>query len=67
MPATKYGKYFKTYKAKPEEIERGRTGVARVDRDTFKGCNFYWVHWNLPKPVKKSADLSGVGHPPHTH
>ena len=67
MTKTKYGQYFKTYKAKPEEVALGRTGIARVDRDTFKGCNFYWIHWNLPMPAKPSAGTHGVGHPPHTH
>jgi hypothetical protein len=66
MAETKYGKYFQTYEAKPEEIERGRTGIARVDRDTFDGCNFYWVHWNLPRAYR-SPDLVAVGHPPHIH
>ncbi len=67
MTETKYGKYFKTYKAKPEDVALGRTGIARVDRDAFQGCNFYWVHWNLPRPAKPSADTHGVGHPPHIH
>jgi hypothetical protein len=67
MADTKYGEYFKTYEAKPEDIERGRTGIARVDRDSFEGCNFYWVHWNLPRPGGKSPDMAIVGHPPHIH
>ena len=67
MPASKYGQYFKKYHAKKEEIELGRTGIARVDRDTFQGCNFYWVHWNLPNPPKRHEGMHGVGHPPHTH
>jgi len=65
--ADKYGRFFTGYQAKPEEIERGRTGIARVDQNTFKGCNFYWVHWNLPKAAAHSADMISVGHPPHTH
>ena len=65
--ADKYGRFFTGYQAKPEDIERGRTGIARVDQNTFKGCNFYWVHWNLPKATARSADMIGVGHPPHTH
>jgi hypothetical protein len=67
MVNTKYGKYFQTYEAKSEDIERGRTGIARVDHNAFEGCNFYWVHWNLPRAASRSADTSGVGHPPHTH
>ena len=47
MTSTKYGKYFKTYEAKPVEIELGRTGIARVDHNAFEGCNFYWIYWNL--------------------
>ena len=66
--ADKYGRFFKGYQAKPEEIERGRTGIARVDYNTFKGCNFYWVHWNLPNASGHSSpDMISVGHPPHTH
>jgi hypothetical protein len=67
MAETKYGKYFKTYTAKPEEVERGRTGIARVDSNDFEGCNFYWVHWNFPRAVHSSADMAKVGHPPHIH
>jgi hypothetical protein len=67
MAETKYGQYFQTYIAKPEEVAMGRTGVARVDFNTFKGCNFYWVHWNLPNPPKGHAGTHGVGHPPHIH
>ncbi len=65
--ASKYGQFFKGYQAQPDEIARGRTGIARVDYNTFKGCNFYWVHWNLPQAAARSADMIGVGHPPHTH
>src|SRR5512143_1512664 len=64
--ASKYGQFFKGYQAQPEEIARGRTGIARVDYNTFKGCNFYWVHWNLPHAAARSTDMIGVGHPPHT-
>ncbi|HTY81673.1 MAG TPA: hypothetical protein VMB24_02730 [Dehalococcoidales bacterium] len=67
MDGTKYGKYFKTYTAKPEDIEKGRTGIARVDHNAFEGSHFYWVHWNLPRPAKSSGDKVGVGHPPHIH
>ncbi len=67
MSETKYGKYFKTYQAKPEEVERGRTGIARIDRAAFEGSNFYWVHWNIPNPTAKSTDMLAVGHPPHIH
>ena len=67
MTDSKYGKYFKTYKAKPEDIEQGRTGIARVDHNAFEGCNFYWIHWNLPRAAGRSADTSGIGHPPHIH
>jgi hypothetical protein len=67
MTESKYEKYFKTYIAKPEDIERGRTGIARVDRDAFEGCNFYWVHWNLPRAAGHSGDTIGIGHPPHIH
>ena len=67
MANTKYGRYFKTYQAKPKEIESGRTGIARADHNVFEGCNFYWVHWNLPQNGGNSAYTSGVGHPPHIH
>lgn len=67
MSETKYGKYFKTYQAKPEDIAHGRTGIARVDYDTFEGCNFYYVHWNIPLPKTPSTDMMKVGHPPHIH
>jgi hypothetical protein len=67
MAENKYDLYFKTYHAKAEDIERGRTGIARVDHSTFEGCNFYWVHWNLPQTAGRSADTIGVGHPPHIH
>jgi hypothetical protein len=67
MAENKYEQYFKTYHAKPEDIERGRTGIARVDQSTFEGCNFYWVHWNLPRTAGRAADMVGVGHPPHIH
>lgn len=67
MAENKYDRYFKTYQAKPEDVENGRTGIARVDQSTFEGCNFYWVHWNLPKTTERSADIAAVGHPPHIH
>jgi hypothetical protein len=66
MAESKYGKYFTTYTATPKEIEMGRTGIARVDKNTFEGCNFYFVHWNLPKKPGQPS-ISGVGHPPHIH
>jgi len=67
MTETKYGKYFKTYRATPEEIERGRADVARIDHGAFEGSNFYWVHWNLPQAVSPSSGKVRVGHPPHIH
>jgi hypothetical protein len=67
MDDTKYGKFFKTYTASPEEVAAGRTGIARIDRNVFEGCNFYWVHWNLPRPDGQPSGAFGVGHPPHIH
>lgn len=67
MTEKKYGKYFTTYEATPKEIEMGRTGIARVDNTMIEGCNFYWVHWNLPKTGGLPADMRKVGHPPHIH
>ena len=67
MAETKYGKYFSTYESTPEEIEMGRTGIARVDNNMIKGCNFYWVHWNLPRSGDVPPDIAKVGHPPHIH
>jgi hypothetical protein len=67
MDDTKYGKFFKTYTASPEEIAARRTGIARIDRNVFEGCNFYWVHWNLPRPDGQPSGAFGVGHPPHIH
>ena len=66
MTESKYGKYFSTYEAKPEEIERGRTGIVRIDRGSYEGSNFYWVHWNIPGKAR-APDLVAVGHPPHIH
>ena len=67
MTETKYGKYFTTYEAKPEEIEHGRTGIARLTPETFKESAWYWVHWNLPRPAGAPVFNPGVGHPPHMH
>ena len=67
MTDTKYGKYFTTYEAKPEEIEAGRTGIGRLDSNTMEGSYFYWVHWNLPLPPDRPVFNPGVGHPPHIH
>ncbi len=36
MTDTKYGKYFMTYQAKQDDIERGRTGITRVDWEAFE-------------------------------
>ena len=65
MTDTKYGKYFTTYEAKPEEIEAGRTGIGRLDSSMMEGSYFYWVHWNLPLPPDRPVFNPGVGHPPH--
>ncbi len=67
MDETKYGKYFQTYEPKQQEIERGRTGILRLDNNLVEGSYFYWVHWNMPKPAIKDGYTVGVGHPPHTH
>ena len=67
MNETRYGKFFSTYEATPKEIEHGRTGIARVDYNMIEGCNFYWVHWNLPRSGDKPPGMLKVGHPPHIH
>ena len=67
MAETRYGKFFSTYEATPKEIEMGRTGIARVDNNMIKGCNFYWVHWNLPRSGDIPPDVFKVGYPPHIY
>ena len=36
--ADKYGRFFKGYQATPEEIERGRTGIARICGSAQQPC-----------------------------
>ncbi len=66
MVETKYDKYFITYQYKPGEVQAGgRANIARIDNSAAKGSNFYWIHWNNPRP--DSSGFVGVGHPPHIH
>lgn len=65
MAETKYGKYI--YKYDSEFQHPLGPMLARMDNNTFTGCQFYMVHWIMPGTDNHFEDRPYAGHPPHIH